>query len=109
MKAIQVYDPPMCCATGVCGPEVDPDLVNFASMLSQLANQGVSIERFGLSRQPMAFAKNAAVKELLNKEGSDALPIIFWDGEVKMKGRYPTTEERPEWLRAALGEQGTAS
>lgn len=108
MKAIQVFDPPMCCSSGVCGPDVDPDLVSFAAMLSQLANQGVHIERFGLSRQPMAFAKNAAVKELLNKEGSDVLPIIFWDGEVKMKGRYPTQEERPEWLRAALGGAGGA-
>lgn len=109
MKAIQVYDPPMCCSTGVCGTEVDPDLVNFAALLSQLANQGIQIERFGLTRQPMAFAKNALVKELLNQEGSDALPIILWDGEVKLKGRYPSKDERPEWFQAALGSAGVTA
>jgi hypothetical protein len=40
MKTIQVYDPPMCCSTGICGTDIDPDLVNFAAMLSQLANHG---------------------------------------------------------------------
>ncbi len=30
---IQVYDPAMCCSTGVCGPEVDPVLVRFATDL----------------------------------------------------------------------------
>jgi hypothetical protein len=24
MPKVQVFDPPMCCSTGVCGPEVDP-------------------------------------------------------------------------------------
>lgn len=29
----QVYDKPMCCATGVCGPQVDPVLPRFAADL----------------------------------------------------------------------------
>ena len=33
MKTIQVYDPAMCCSTGICGPDIDPDLVSFATML----------------------------------------------------------------------------
>jgi Arsenical resistance operon protein ArsD len=102
MKTIQVYDPPMCCSTGICGPDIDPDLVNFAAMLSQLGGHGIKIERYNLGQQPMAFVQNTAVKALLDKEGVEVLPLIFWDGEVRLKGRYPTKEERPEWFRLAL-------
>ena len=103
MKTLQVYDPPMCCSTGICGPEVDPDLVNFAAMLSQLSNAGVKVERYNLGQQPMAFAQNAAVKDALQKEGVEVLPLIYLDGEVYMKGRYPNHDERPAFFRAAMG------
>lgn len=103
MKTLQVYDPPMCCSTGICGPTVDPDLVNFAAMLSQLANAGVKIERYNLGQQPLAFAKNVAVKEALQKEGVEVLPLIYLDGQVYLKGRYPSHEERPAFFCAALG------
>jgi hypothetical protein len=109
MKTIQVYDPPMCCSTGICGPSVDPDLVNFAAMLSQLANQGVKIERQNLGQKPMAFAQNPVVKTFLEKEGTTVLPLIFLDGEVYMKGRYPNHDERPAFFRAALGVQEEAA
>lgn len=109
MKTIQVYDPPMCCSTGICGPNVDPDLVNFAAALSQLANMGVKIERQNLGQQPMAFAKNEAVKTFLEKEGTTVLPLIFLDGEVYMKGRYPNHDERPAFFRAALEVQEEAA
>lgn len=104
MKTLQVYDPPMCCSTGICGTDIDPDLVNFAAMLSQLGPHGVKIERYNLAQQPMAFVENLAVKALLDKEGTAALPLIFWDGEVRFQGRYPTKEERPAFFAEALGK-----
>jgi len=103
MKSIQVYDPAMCCSTGICGTEIDPDLVNFAAMLSQLGGHGIKIERFNLAQQPLNFVQNEAVRLLLQKMGPDVLPVIFWDGVVRLTGRYPTKEERPEWFRAAMG------
>lgn len=96
----------MCCSTGVCGTDIDPDLVNFAAMLSQLGSQGVTIERFNLGQQPLAFLRNRTVHSLIEKEGAEVLPLIFWDGEVKLKGRYPTKEERSGWFRAALAQEG---
>ncbi len=104
MKTIQVYDPPMCCSTGLCGTEIDPALVSFAALLTQLAQRGVKVERYNLGQQPIAFVQNAAVKALLDKDGVAALPIIFVDGEVHLKGRYLTDTER-----AALGESAKAS
>lgn len=105
MKTIQVYDPPMCCSTGICGTDIDPDLVNFAAMLSQLGTHGIKVERYNLGQQPMAFIQNSAVKALLDQEGAKVLPLIFWDGEVHLKGRYPTKDERPHWFRVALGKE----
>lgn len=109
MKTIQVYDPPMCCSTGICGPDIDPDLVNFAAMLSQLGTHGIKVERYNLGQQPMAFVQNPAVKALLDTEGAEVLPLIFWDGEVHLKGRYPTKVERPAWFRAAMGKEEAAA
>ena len=71
MKKITVYDPAQCCSTGVCGTEVDPKLVQFASDLAGLKKQGVSVERFNLSQQPAAFAANAVVKSALATQGND--------------------------------------
>lgn len=109
MKTIQVYDPPMCCSTGICGTDIDPDLVNFAAMLSQLGTHDIKVERFNLGQQPMAFVQNPAVKAHLDKEGAEVLPLIYWDGELHLKGRYPTKEERPAWFIAALAQEGVAS
>ena len=109
MKSIQVYDPPMCCSTGICGPNIDPDLVNFAALLAQLANHGIGIERYNLAQQPIAFAKHTEVRDLLQTEGTGVLPLIFWDGALRLKGRYPTKDERPTWIRAALGKEEVSS
>ncbi len=101
MKTIQVYDPPMCCSTGLCGPNLDPNLVSFASLLQQLKERGVHVERFNLGQEPIAFVQNPAVRRLLDQEGVEQLPAVFWDGVLLLKGRYPTETEREEWLNAA--------
>ena len=97
MTAVQVFDPPMCCSTGVCGPSVDPRLVRFAADLDWLSGQGVSVERFNLSAQPGAFAGDAAVRAALESDGETALPLVKVDGEVKSSGEYPSRDELASW------------
>jgi hypothetical protein len=109
MKTIQVYDPPMCCSTGVCGNEIDLALVSFAALLTQLSQKGVKVERYNLGQQPMAFVQNAVVKALLDKEGVAALPIILLDGEVHLNGRYLASGERVTFSRTVLGEAAGAA
>jgi hypothetical protein len=109
MKHIQVYDPPMCCSSGVCGSDVDPALPVFAGMLQQLKNKGVAVERYNLTQQPLAFVQNAAVKDLLDKEGVEALPLVFCDGKLVLKGAYPDREQRTEWMRAVIDAQKEAA
>ncbi len=65
MTGVQVFDPPMCCSTGICGPYVDPQLVRFAADLDWLKSQGVSVERFNLAQQPGAFVEDVEVKTAL--------------------------------------------
>lgn len=90
---IQVFDPPMCCSTGVCGPSVDPELVRFAADLDWLKRQGVDVERFNLTQQPAAFAGNEVVKGALAKDGNDCLPLTLVDGAVVCRSKYPTRQE----------------
>lgn len=93
MSKIQVFDPALCCSTGVCGTEVDQALVDFSADVDWLKRSGGQIERYNLAQQPMAFAENAVVKAFLERSGADALPLILVDGEIALAGRYPTRKE----------------
>lgn len=86
---VQVYDPPMCCSTGICGPGVDPALVEFTADLEWLKRQGIEVERYNLSQQTQAFVSNSTVTDSLKKEGNECLPLIIVDGEIVSKGAYP--------------------
>ncbi len=90
---LYVYDPPMCCSSGVCGPSVDPQLVTFASDLDWLRQQGVEVERYNLSAHPAEFAQQDAVKDALHNEGNACLPVLVVDGTIVSKGVYPTRSE----------------
>jgi hypothetical protein len=97
MPKIEVYDPAMCCSTGVCGPVVDPVLPRFAADLDCLRAQGVAVERFNLAQQPGVFAENEIVKRALTENGTDCLPLIFADGRIVSQGAYPTRDELAEF------------
>lgn len=103
MKRIQVFDPPMCCSTGVCGPDVDSVLPWFAGILNRLSEAGVSVERYNLAQQPLEFVKNAKVKAILDSKGTEALPAIFIDGEAALQGAYPEKDMAEAWVAAASG------
>lgn len=104
MKRIQIFDPAMCCSTGVCGPSINPDLLRMSFVVSNLTKQNYPIERFNLSTAPDAFIANEVVNSLLNEKGVECLPIILVDGEIAASGRYPTNEELEEWTGIAAEE-----
>lgn len=96
MLKLEVFDPPMCCATGICGNNVDPKLVTFASDLEWLKKQGIEVIRHGLSFEPNEFVKNEAIKNTLQSEGNDSLPIIFAENKIMSKACYPSREKLAE-------------
>lgn len=95
---VQIFDPPMCCPTGLCGPTLDPVLLDVNEMVLKLRAQGVRVERYALNAQPQAFMAHAEVFRLVREAGLPALPITVVKGQIAKTGRYPTFEE----VQAAL-------
>jgi arsenical resistance operon trans-acting repressor ArsD len=94
---IDVYDPAMCCSTGVCGPSVDPALARFAADLDWLGQCGIAVRRYNLGQEPGAFAANDGVRTLLEDHGDAALPAVYVDGELRSSGRFPSRDELAQW------------
>ncbi len=107
MTTIQIFDPALCCSTGVCGVDVDQALVNFSADVDWARQNGARIDRLNLAQQPLAFAENPTVKAFLERSGQAALPLILVDGEVALAGRYPNRSELGRWARIA--EPGAAN
>jgi hypothetical protein len=105
MSKVQVYDPPMCCPTGVCGPRVDPALPQFAADLEWLAAQGVTVERYNLAQQPQAFTENEVVKAAISEDGMTCMPLILVDGKIASCGGYPSRQELAAMAGLSAGVQ----
>jgi AhpD family alkylhydroperoxidase len=94
---LEVFDPAMCCSTGVCGPSVDPRLARFAADLDWLKAQGVEVRRYNLGQEPGAFASHEAVRQALDGDGEAALPLIFVNGKEVSRAAYPARETLAQW------------
>jgi len=93
-RRVEVFDPPMCCSSGVCGPKVlDSRLLQFSATLDWLRGQGVQVERYNPSQQYEAFIGNATVVNAVNTQGTECLPLILVDGQIVSYGGYPSREE----------------
>ncbi len=88
MKTLKIYDPAMCCSTGVCGTDVDTELVQLATFLKNLDACSVKVERYNLSQEPAAYT-TGVIAETLKEKGTDALPFVMIDNEVVSIGEYP--------------------
>ena len=93
MKTLKVYDPAMCCPTGVCGTSVDTKLVQLSNFLNSLDKNMFEVKRFGLSTNPQEYVINSEVSKLLNEEGVECLPLIFLDDELLFKKDYPSVPQ----------------
>jgi trans-aconitate methyltransferase len=100
MVTLQVFDKPMCCSTGICGPKVDPVLPAFAADLAWLKDHGVTVERYNLAQQPQAFVAHEDVKAAIQDE--HALPLIRVNGEIVFKGKYPSRSMLARWCGVAV-------
>jgi hypothetical protein len=101
MPTVEVFDPPMCCPTGVCDPGVDAALARFAADLDWLRVQGVTVRRFNLAQQPGAFAGRPEVKAALALAGTGCLPLVLVEGRVVGRGAYPSRSELASWAGVA--------
>lgn len=93
MKKMQIFEPALCCETGVCGASVDPELLRITTVINTLKQNGVVIDRFNLNSAPMEFVTNYTVNMFVNQKGVEDLPCVTVDGNIVIEGRYPTNEE----------------
>ncbi|UTR13957.1 arsenite efflux transporter metallochaperone ArsD [Salipaludibacillus sp. LMS25] len=96
--SIQLFDPALCCPTGVCGPNVDPELTRISRTVMKLVKEGYDVSRYNLAQEAEHFAANKEIMALLESDGPEALPATVVNGALALKGRYPTAAEFAEWL-----------
>ncbi|MDK2966193.1 MULTISPECIES: arsenite efflux transporter metallochaperone ArsD [Lacrimispora] len=93
MKKMQIFEPAMCCSTGLCGVGVDSELLRISTVLNTLKNNGVHVDRFNLTNAPQEFVTNKTVNNFIKEKGVEGLPVIVIDGEIIITGRYPSNDE----------------
>ena len=111
MKNLTIYDPAMCCSTGICGTEIDQKLVDFAADLDWLKSEGIEVKRINLSQEPTLFAENEQVKSILETSGVEGLPVILADDEMQSFGQYPDRVKLAQMVgvpAAQIGGQASA-
>ena len=98
MKKLIIFDPAMCCSTGICGPGVDPELLRMSAVINKLQKNGLSVERYNPNSNPEAFI-NKTISHLITEEGIEILPVTIVNDVVVKKGSYPSNEEFCEMLK----------
>ncbi len=98
MSKLVIYDPAMCCPSGMCGVSVDPEIVRIATTLHAFRKHGVEVKRYNLTSNPMEFMTQQEVNKHLNEKGVDCLPITLLDNRVVMVGKYPNNQEMCEYV-----------
>jgi hypothetical protein len=100
-KMVEIYDPPMCCPTGLCGPALDQTLLDVSDMILTLETDGVAVERYQMTTSPQKFITNTEIMRLVREQQMAALPITAVNGQVIKVGAYPTLSEVNAFLNNA--------
>jgi hypothetical protein len=98
MRKVVIYEPAMCCPTGVCGPSVDPELLRISTVINNLKSNGIKIERYNLANNPQAFVDNQEINKMLNDNGVEILPVTMVNGRVVKSKAYPSNAELSKLL-----------
>jgi hypothetical protein len=99
--AVEIFDPPMCCPTGLCGPALDQTLLNVSEMITSLQAEGLRVERYQMTSHPHVFMNNSEVMRLVREQQMAALPITAVRGRIIKAGAYPTLTELKSHLNGA--------
>ncbi len=89
MARLEIFEPAMCCPSGVCGTNIDQGLVQFTADLEWVRSRGVDVERYNLAQQPDKFVQSGPVKNAMALAGDKCLPIILADGRIVAQNTYP--------------------
>jgi len=90
---LEIFEPSLCCPSGVCGPEPDKALIDFQNTVVMLSKAMVEVKRYAINQAPLAFTGNPTVKQFITTEGPGKLPLTLLDGKIIKKGSYPNVED----------------
>ena len=102
MSRLQVFDKPLCCSSGICGPDVDLALVTFSADLQWLERQGVQVKRINPAHEPTLFAASELVREELKRHGNECLPLVVVNDTVVSRGVFPSRTQLASWTGLPL-------
>ncbi|MDX2320067.1 MAG: arsenite efflux transporter metallochaperone ArsD [Moritella sp.] len=102
MTVLTVFEPAMCCSSGICGADVDPVLVQFSADIDYLKRNGVNVERFNLANNPLAFVHNPIASDFLKQFGDNNLPLILKDNVQISSHSYPSRTELELWFDMSI-------
>jgi len=99
-KELIIFEGPMCCPTGVCGPNLDKNLIDITEALKKLAIEykDLKITRANMSFNVEMLLKTPVIRDLVKANGPSILPVTLIDGNIVMKQKYPRYEELKELL-----------
>lgn len=106
MAQIEIFEPGLCCGTGICGVDVDQALVTVSADLDWLRAQDAPIARYNLAQEPLAFVDNETVRAFVHTVGQEGLPLTLVDGLTALTGRYPSRVELAKWAGLAGAAPG---
>ncbi|ELY96316.1 arsenite efflux transporter metallochaperone ArsD [Natrialba taiwanensis] len=94
MNELTLYEEAMCCATGICGPDPDDELVAVSAALDQLEDEfDVEVTRANMQHDIDQFLETQRIYDLVQEHGPSILPITVLDGEIVAKSEYPSYDE----------------
>ncbi len=96
MKKVEFYEPAGC-ASGVCDPMIEADLLRIEHMVKDLRERGVSVSRYNVMDDMPAFMASFVVKEAIATQGIECLPLTIVEGKIEMSGKYPTDFALARW------------
>lgn len=99
---LELFDPPMCCPGGLCGPAIDPALLDVNEAVLRLKNEhGIAVNRYLLQQQGQKFMENPEVLGLLREHGTDILPVTTLNGKIVKTRAFPSYEELVSYTEQA--------
>ncbi|EHO06184.1 arsenite efflux transporter metallochaperone ArsD [Myroides odoratimimus] len=98
---VKIYDPALCCPTGLCGVNIDPELMRIAVVIESLKKKGILVERFNLRDNPQVYVDTKVVNDFIQKESINNFPITTLNGVIVLTKSYPSNKQISEWLEVS--------
>ena len=92
---IAIFEGPMCCPGGLCGPAPDPTLIEAQNAMREIQKEfkdSVEVARVNIVTDFKGFLDNWDVSQKITKEGLSVLPITKINDRVIAERGYPTLE-----------------